>query len=355
MNRNHVLYLSQQNVLQTGQLLPENSNRIIEESFSLVGQDDFLMGGATASEHGIMLHFPDRSAVPNMPLNAPDYRYMAMIGYVGGNFHICGAKVYGSNVKNVERQLPRSNHIILLNDVETGLPLAIMNGTQISNMRTGSVVGIAAKYLAPSNTRVAGLIGAGSVNRTVLMCLTDALPKLERVYIYDRLPEKVEAFIRDMEMLPVELVGAASEQEMLPLCDVLHYGTTAIPPLPNLEPGLIRPGALVEISCLVDYPDHLLHETNIVVDLLRMHEIWYATDPGQNLATYPVLEKIQKGEIPREHVKELGKIINGTQALEADGRTTLFMANGLPVWDVALAHEVYRVAKEKRIGTELPL
>lgn len=355
MNRKHVLYLSQEDVLHTKQLLPEHSNKIIETSFSLVGQDDFLMGGATASEHGLMLHFPKDSIIPNMPLYAPDYRYMAMVGYVGGDFHICGTKIYGSNVKNVERKLPRSNHIILLNDVETGLPVAIMNGTQISNMRTGAVAGVAAKHLAPATSRTAGLIGAGAVNRTVLTCLTDALPKLERVYVYDRLPEKMEAFIKDMGALPVELVRAASEQEMLPQCDVLHYATTAIPPFPNIEPSLLKPGALVEISCLVDYPDQLLNGTNIVVDLLRMHEIWYETDPGQNLATYPVLDKLRSGELQREHVKELGKIINGTQTLAAGGKTTLFMANGLPVWDVALAYAVYQAAKAKGIGMELPL
>lgn len=355
MNRQTVLYLSQEDVLRTGQLLPRNTNRVIEESFSLVGKDDFLMGGATSSEHGLMLHFPETSVIPNMPLNAPDYRYMAMVGYVGGSFHICGAKVYGSNVKNIERQMPRSNHIILLNDVETGLPVAIMNGTQISNMRTGAVVGVAAKYLAPPEARVCGLVGAGAVNRTALACLADALPKLERVYVYDRLPEKSEAFIQDMKRLPVELISAPSERDMLPLCDVIHYATTAIPPLPCVEPEQIKPGALVEISCLVDYPQHLLNGTNIVVDLLRMHEIWYKTDPGQNLATYGVLEKMYRGELPREEIKELGKIISGTQDFVRGNRTTVFMANGLPVWDVALAHAVYQTAKENQIGSELPL
>lgn len=355
MNGHTVLYLSHEDVIRTRQLLPQNCNQVIEESFSLVGKDDFLMGGVTNSEHGLKLHFPETSAISNMPLQAPDYRYMAMIGYVGGDFHIFGTKVYGSNIKNVDRQLPRSNHIILLNDVETGLPVSIMNGTQISNMRTGAVAGVAAKYLAAQDMKVCGLIGAGAVNRSALVCLINALPKLERVFIYDRFPEKSEIFIQDMKDVPVELISMPSEREMLPLCDVVHYATTAIPPFPNVDPELIKHGALVEISCLVDYPDRLLYGTNIVVDLLRMHEIWYKTDPSQNLATYGVLEKMYRGEIPREKIKELGKIINGTQKFVRGNQTTIFMANGLPVWDVALAYTVYQTAKEHQIGTELPL
>lgn len=355
MGRETVLYLSQDDVIRTGQLVPRNSNQVIEESFALVGKDDFLMGGVTSSEHGLALHFPNTSIIPNMPLNAPDYRYMAMIGYVGGDFHICGAKVYGSNVKNTERKLPRSNHIILLNDVETGLPVAILNGTQVSNMRTGAVAGVAAKHLASRTAKVCGLVGAGTINRAALICLVDALPSLERVYVYDRLPGASEKFLSDMSHLPVEIISAASEREMLPLCDVVHYATTAIPPLPRVEPELIKPGALVEISCLVDYPERLLEEADIVFDLLRMHEIWYKTDPGQNLATYGVLEKVYRGEMAREEIKELGKIIGGSQDFVPSKRKTVFMANGLPVWDVALAYSVYQTAKENQIGTRLPL
>lgn len=355
MKKQTVLYLSQDDVIRTGQLLPRNSNRVIEESFSLVGKDDFLMGGATSSEHGLMLHYPEASLIPNMPLRAPDYRYMAMVGYVGGDFHICGTKVYGSNIKNTDRQLPRSNHIILLNDVETGLPVAIMNGTQISNMRTGAVVGVAAKYLAPAGAKVCGLVGAGAVNRTALLCLADALPGLEQIYLYDRIEGKGERFIQDMGDFPIRMTSVSSEEEMLPLCDVVHYATTAIPPFPNITPELIKPGALVEISCLVDYPERLLQQSNIVMDLLRMHEIWYKTDPGQNLATYRVLEKVYRGELAREEICDLGKIVNGTQRLQPGKYTTLFMANGLPVWDVALACSVYQRAKADGIGTELPL
>lgn len=355
MGGQQILYLSQEDVRRTGRLSPKNCNEVLEKSFALVGSDDFLMGGATGAEHGIGIHFPDTSLISSMPLNAPDYRYMAMIGYVGGDFHVCGTKVYGSNVQNTSRGIPRSNHIIVLNDVETWMPLAIISGTEISNLRTGAVAGVAARHLAPANARTCGLVGAGAVNRAALTCLVSALPSLERVYVYDRLPEKSQQFLQDMKDLPLEFCVAESDQEMLPLCDVVHYATTAILPWPVVDPEWIKPGALVEISCLVNYSQSLVKGKNIVFDLLRMHEIWLKTDPGQNLATYPILRLREQGMLEGHEIKELGKLINGTQTLAHQGSTTLFMANGLPVWDVALAYSVYETAKENQIGTWLSL
>lgn len=356
MGEQRVLYLSRDDVIRTNMTSPGECNRVIEESFSLVGRDDFLMGGASQSEHGLVLHFPEVSNIENMPLSAPDYRYMAMVGYVGGNYHVCGTKVYGSNIANTSRKLPRSTHIIVLNDVVTGIPLALISGTDISNLRTGAVAAVGAKYLAPPGSKVCGLVGAGTVNRAALRCIVEALPSLERVCIYDRVLERSQAFQRDMADLPVELVCMESLEAMLPQCDIVHFAATAIPPLPWIEPACLKKDALVEISSLVDYPLALLKETNLVVDLLRMHEIWYKTDPGQNLATYPVIKQIQEGNlIPGQDVKELGKIVCSTQSTPRDGRPILFMANGLPVWDIALAYSVYQAAKEQKIGTLLPL
>lgn len=351
-----ILFLSEQDVLRTGMLQPHNCNRVLTESFVLVGKEDFLLGGTSNSEHGIAVHFPTQSAVPNMPLCGPDYRYMAMVGYVGGDLHVCGSKIYGSNTENTSRGLPRSNHIIILNDVDTFLPRVILNGTQISNMRTGAVAGVGAKYLAPPHAKVCGLVGAGTVNRAALLCLADALPELECVYIYDRAAGKSEALAREMAGLHLKFRCVSSEAELLPYCDVVHYGTSAIEPLPVILPEKVKPGSLIEISSLVDYPESLLDGRHIVVDYLKMHEIWHTTDPELGIATYPVLDRIARGALRREDVGELGKIIAGVQKAPETGReTTLFMVNGMSVWDIALACSVFKAAKQQGIGSWLSL
>ena len=142
---------------------------------------------------------------------------------------------------------------------------------------------------------------------------------------------------------------------------------TGLPYTPELMKDISEQGAIVDMSS-INFPEGVENSTrtvfiylrntgfkNIVLDLLKMHEIWLKTDPGQNLASYPVLKLRGCGELDGREIKDLGKLINGTQKLEHKGNATLFMANGLPVWDVALANSVYETAKTNQIGTWLSL
>ncbi|MFR4190549.1 MAG: ornithine cyclodeaminase, partial [Corynebacterium variabile] len=113
----------------------------MEKTFALLGVDDYRMGGANHNSHGSEILFPDDSPHPRMPLNGPDRRFMAMPAYLGGEFHTTGVKWYGSNIDNRRSGLPRSIHTFILNDADTGAPLAIMNANLLSSYRTGAVSG----------------------------------------------------------------------------------------------------------------------------------------------------------------------------------------------------------------------
>ena len=71
------------------------------------------MGGPTQHHHGMMIHFPEEARGPRMPVKGPDRRFMAMVSYLGGDYHMCGAKWYGSNKENPKRGLPRSILLVL--------------------------------------------------------------------------------------------------------------------------------------------------------------------------------------------------------------------------------------------------
>ena len=134
-----------------------------------------------------------------MPVEGPDRRFMSMITYLGGAFNVCGEKWYGSNVRNPEeRRLPRSIHLVVLNDPLTGAPLAVMDGTLLSAMRTGAVVGLGAKYLAAKESRVAGIVGAGVISKTSLLALSVPLGNLKEVKVFDIVRSKAESFSGEM-------------------------------------------------------------------------------------------------------------------------------------------------------------
>ena len=100
--------------------------------------------------------------------------------YVGGEVNRIGHKWAAESMDNAERgDMPMGVDVILLHDLEHAIPHAIMEGGLITAMRTSAVAGVGAKYLARPDSKVAGLVGAGVIGRTMIMSLTTAMPSLE--------------------------------------------------------------------------------------------------------------------------------------------------------------------------------
>ena len=132
------LFLSQKDMIEAGVLDMKGCVEVMEKAFKIMNQGDYLMGGPSQNHHGMKLWLPKQARGPRMPVAGPDRRFMAMISYLGGEFNVCGVKWYGSNLENpAKRGLPRSVLMVILNDPETGAPLAVMDGNLISAMRTG--------------------------------------------------------------------------------------------------------------------------------------------------------------------------------------------------------------------------
>ena len=216
------LYLSHEERIEAGVLDAEKCNKTIEEAFRLLGEDDYLLPGSTKSSHGTALFWPEKPTGPRMPSRGPDKRIMAMPAYIGGDFHMAGVKWYGSNTDNPRKHgWPRSVHFVILNEPEYGYPLAVMDGTLISAMRTGAVPAVAAKYLAREGSEVVGLIGAGVINRAVLRSLAAEMEEVNMVKVYDIIPEKSSSFSEDLSK---ELGVKVTPVKLLPGIKMLPCG-----------------------------------------------------------------------------------------------------------------------------------
>ena len=102
-NGTDFLYLDERDTIAAGVLDYEKCTNVLEEIFTLIASGDYVMGGDKKNSHGIMMKFPCESPFPNMPLDGPDRRFMAMPAYVGGRFNVAGQKWYGSNIINPQR------------------------------------------------------------------------------------------------------------------------------------------------------------------------------------------------------------------------------------------------------------
>ena len=149
------LYLSEEDMIDAGVLHPGRCVDVMEETMGLMEDGDFLMGGPYNDAHGLMLYFPKKSPIENFPVNnARDRRFIAMPAYLGGRFHVAGEKWYGSNGNNRSIGLPRSILMMMLNDVETGKPLAYMSDEEfllwrLFRLQNGSITELLEKQRFP--------------------------------------------------------------------------------------------------------------------------------------------------------------------------------------------------------------
>jgi len=365
------LYLNEQDMIQAGVRDMAACINTMEELFSLIGKGDYRMGGLNGNEHGIKMAFPEKSDIEGMPLNSPDYRFMAMPAYVGGNFKLCGIKCYGSNQKNREKGLPRSVLMLTLMDMQTGIPLAYMSANILSAMRTGAVPGLGVRYLSVKNPKTVSIIGPGVMGKTALQSFVSEKPGIRTVKIKGRSQKGIDNFIEwTKQNCPCvkEFIVCKSEEDACRNSDIIYFGTTnaaVFEDNPKAKEEWLKPGALVmSTSALLMDPDFLADTSKckLVSDNQKMYEGW---GEGKELPTQKNVstllgmafyDLVAGGKLPRAGITEIGDIINK----KATGRTSedqiiVYAVGGLPVEDVAWGAKVLENAKAKGIGTTLNL
>lgn len=341
----------------------------MERMFALLGIDDYRMGGANHNSHGSEILFPDESPHARMPKNGPDRRFMAMPAYLGGEFHTAGVKWYGSNIDNRRSGLPRSIHTFILNDADTGAPLAVMNANLLSSYRTGAVSGVGARHLAAPGATVAAVVGPGVMGKTGLQAFAAGVPTLDTVRIKGRSQAGIDAFVAWVhEELPqfttVEVVDTA--EDAVRGAQVIAYTTTAptgAVNYPVLDPAWLSPGAFVSAPACVRVPDEWLVSGagRLVLDNRSLYESWHEEFGDDAFDTVGIignrfLELEKKGQLPAGTVTDIADVINGgAVGRRSDDDIVIYSVGGMPVEDVAWATTLYRRACEKDIGTVLPV
>jgi N-[(2S)-2-amino-2-carboxyethyl]-L-glutamate dehydrogenase len=279
-----------------------------------------------------------------------DGRIMAMPAYVGGEFDVAGLKWIPSVPDNPARNgLPRANALVLLTSRETGLPLAVMDGTVISAMRTGAVTGVALRHLADPATHVACLLGAGVLAHTQLEALRVVLPELREVRVYDPDTDRCRRFCERAAAaggLDVRPAGAAE--------DAVRGAGVVVPATMAVEPSFaaawIEPGATVVLVSSLDGPLPLQAVTDVLVVDDWEHE---STHPGRYAQRL-----VDAGLVPADgsEAVELADVIVGRRPGRSDASQRIVVTPvGLAMDDVAAAWHVLQCARSRGLGTALRL
>lgn len=359
------LLLSQEDLLKAGVLDMPKCVEVIEDVFGLLGKGDYLMGGPLENEHGQMIYFPKEERFPGMPVTGPDRRFMAMIAYLGGNYHICGEKWYGSNAENWKRDLPRSILTIILNEVESCIPFSIMSGNLISAMRTGAVPGVATRHLARKGAKTVGVIGGGVINRACLLAIKAGCPSIEEAFLYDINKDKFESFAKEMmDKVGVTVKWAESIEEAVRPADVITIATSG-EAFPRIEKEWLKKGCLVTLTGAADMDLECFTENTVIADNWKMHQAFIADGKehpdgidavGVVAPSFFLLKYVDQGLYDETNVRNLGDVVNGTDpGRKDDEEIIIFPTGGMPVYDLAWAYTLYKKAKEMGLGTEFTL
>ena len=277
-------------------------------------------------------------------------RINAMPAHLGSDVKMCGIKwIAGFPNNPVRYNIPRANALIVLNDPETGLPVAIIEGTQLSALRTGAVTGVGARYLARQNSRVAGLIGAGVQSRTQIDALLAVLPGLTQVKVFDVRAETARDFVRNCRHRwpKMETEAAKSPEQAVRGADVVVTATVADEPI--VKAAWLKPGVFfAHVGSYQEEEEAVIQQADkIVVDIWE--EVLHRKTPL--LARMYEAGKI---DAARLHAN-VGEIVNGQKpGRENDQERIFFSPLGLGSEDVGLATEVYRRAIEIGLGRRLP-
>ena len=276
----------------------------------------------------------------------------------GGHFNVlrgyvaplgrAGVKVVGDYVDNYKLGLPSEMALLILLDPRTGMPQAILDATAITEMRTGAMTALGARYLARRNSRVLGHIGArGTAYWNVR--LLDRIFAFEEIRVHSRRPESMEEFAARLSRdLGKEVRAVASWEDCVRAADIVVEASRLEQPQPLLKTEWIKRSAFV-----VPYGTMSAVELSLtdIMDKIVVDD-WGQCRQGQfgSLRAHVEAGRLSEATLHAE----LAEIVAGSKTgRESDEETILFWHRGLSLSDIALGHAMLEKARQLGVGTQL--
>ncbi|GAG44613.1 unnamed protein product, partial [marine sediment metagenome] len=232
--------------------------------------------------------------------------------------------------------------LVVIVEASTGRPVAVMDGTYLTALRTGAASGAATDLLARKEARVAAIFGAGAQGRTQLLAVCE-VRDIERARVYDTNLQAAESYAKEMGgkgRVPADLKVASSPAEAAREADVICTATTSKTPV--FADGDLKQGVHINAvgsftAEMEEIPEQTVGRARIVV----------GSREGCLAETGDLIIPIRKGLITEDDIyAELGEIAAGIRpGRESAGEITLFKSVGNAVQDVSVAKRVMEAAQ----------
>ncbi len=305
-------------------LTPAVANDTVEKAFRAYG------GGLVDMPPKSYLYFP-KGDLRSMPA------YVHL-----NNLHAAGIKCVTVHPQNAEHNLPTVMAVVILNDPRTGFPLAILDGTYLTGIRTGAAGAVAAKYLSREDSRVAGFVGCGAQARSQLECLVN-VRRINKIKIWQFPGDRAcsLAFQRwAKETYALETLLTDRIDEVTLNTDIVITSTPSRTPLvKQVSPGTHINAIGADAQGKQEIDPRVLKQARIVID-----------DWAQASHSGEINVPLSRRQISKKHIYgELGDIVAGKKkARKSAEEITLFDSTGLAIQDISCAFIVYQALKNKR-------
>ena len=282
------------------------------------------------------------------PKAGVDGHFNVLRGAIGAPLDLAGVKVVGDFVDNYKLGLPSELGTLNLFDPRTGVPIAIVNATAITDMRTGAITAIGAKYLARKDSKILGHVGArGTAYWNVK--LLDKLFDFDEIRVHSARPESRNAFgARLSQDLGKPVRVCDNWQDTVVGADIVVEATRLREPTPMLKTEWIKPGAFV-----VPYGTMSAVELSLTDIMSKMVVDDWGQCKGGSFGS--LRAHVETGKLSAQTLHaEMGQIVAGFKpGRESEDETILFWHRGLSLSDIALGHAMLEKANRMGLGQKL--
>ena len=272
--------------------------------------------------------------------------YMPAYLKSGGALGVKAVTVYKDNPTKFD--MPTTIGTILVQDNQTGVVVAAMDGGYLTGIRTGAGGGVATRHLARKDSKVAGVLGTGVMARGQVLALAEAAD-LETILVYSRNnPDQRQAFAEEFTQLAgVNVQVAESAEGLVRESDIVTLITSATEPI--VDGSWWKPGTHINAI-----GSHAVGVRELDTATIKMSKVVCDQKQACLNEAGDIQIPIEEGVYSADDIHgELGEVINGTIAgRESDEEITLFKSVGLAIQDISCASLVYDQAKEQGVGLE---
>ncbi|SKA44411.1 ornithine cyclodeaminase [Chitinophaga eiseniae] len=258
-----------------------------------------------------------------------------------------GTKLVAVMPGNRQEQLAVTNGAMLLNDAQTGFPLAIMNAAKLTALRTGALGAIGVRYMTPPDIDAVGLIGCGvqGIQQAIFAC---AVRPVTKIYCLQRSAAGMEAFrtalhaqFPSVAVMPCENAETVLQQASV----IIAASRSATPVLPD-DARLLENKHFISIGSYKPDMQELPDQVFRLSGKLAIDSVFAKTETGD------IINPLRKGLLQEKEVFTIGKLLTGEEKVDVHG-TTAYKSAGMALFDLFMAKALYEKAKAGRVGMDV--